>query len=122
MKNFPGPRSVKEVQRFLGMAGWYHRFIPRFADRATCLNVLKKKGATWMWTDECQRAFQDIKQALISSPILLPPDFTKGFQVQVDARDKGLGAVLLQEVQGQERVMAYASNYKMGRREKSRLR
>ena len=114
VKNFPEPRSVKEVQRFLGMAGWYHRFIPRFADRATCLNALKKKGATWMWTDECQRAFQDIKQALISSPILLPPDFTKGFQVQVDASDKGLGAVLLQEVEGQERVIAYASRLLKG--------
>ncbi|KAL6455474.1 hypothetical protein MHYP_G00361030 [Metynnis hypsauchen] len=114
VKNFPVPRSMKEVQRFLGMAGWYHRFIPRFADRALCLNALKKKGATWIWTDECQRAFQDIKQALISSPILMPPDFSKQFQVQVDASDKGLGAVLLQEVEGQERVIAYASRLLKG--------
>ncbi|KAL6487671.1 hypothetical protein MHYP_G00042970 [Metynnis hypsauchen] len=114
VKNFPVPQSMKEVQRFLGMAGWYHRFIPRFADRALCLNALKKKGATWIWTDECQRAFQDIKQALISSPILMPPDFSKQFQVQVDASDKGLGAVLLQEVEGQERVIAYASRLLKG--------
>ncbi|KAL6487683.1 hypothetical protein MHYP_G00043090 [Metynnis hypsauchen] len=114
VKNFPVPRSMKEVQRFLGMAGWYHRFIPWFADRALCLNALKKKGATWIWTDECQRAFQDIKQALISSPILMPPDFSKQFQVQVDASNKGLGAVLLQEVEGQERVIAYASRLLKG--------
>ncbi|KAL7888460.1 hypothetical protein AOLI_G00034340 [Acnodon oligacanthus] len=81
VQDFPQPQSVKEVLRFLGTAGWYHRFIPHFAERATVLNTLKKKNVTWTWSEECMKAFEDNKQALITAPVLIPPDFSKPFQL-----------------------------------------
>uniref|UniRef100_A0A3B1JJM2 Gypsy retrotransposon integrase-like protein 1 n=1 Tax=Astyanax mexicanus TaxID=7994 RepID=A0A3B1JJM2_ASTMX len=111
---FPEPRSIKELQRFLGMAGWYHRFITHFSERAAILNALKKKNAPWIWTQECQKAFEDIKQALITAPVLTPPNFSEPFQIQTDASDQGLGAVLSQGTDGLEHVVAYASRLLQG--------
>ncbi|KAL6455558.1 hypothetical protein MHYP_G00354090 [Metynnis hypsauchen] len=80
VRDFPQPGSVKEVQRFLRMAGWYNRFIPHFAGRADHLNALKWKTSTWAWTGEWQKAFDDIKQALII--VLVPPDFNYNQQTR----------------------------------------
>ncbi|KAG1969979.1 arginine--tRNA ligase, cytoplasmic [Pimephales promelas] len=109
VRDFPVPKNVKEVQRFVGLASWYHRFIPHFSERAAPLYALKGKDAVWDWTVECQKAFDDLKSALQQAPVLMPPDFTKDFKVQTDASDIGLGAVLTQEVDGLEHVIAYAS-------------
>ncbi|RXN05657.1 reverse ribonuclease [Labeo rohita] len=114
VENFPVPTSVKEVQRFLGMAGWYHRFIKDFSSKAAPLHALKKKGTKWNWTEDCQRAFEEIKDDLTKAPILAVPDFTLDFKVQTDASDTGLGAVLTQEFDGQERVIAFASRLLRG--------
>lgn len=109
VREFPTPQSLKEVQRFLGLAGWYQRFIPGFAERAAPLHALKQKGATWVWSEECQNSFDDIKQSLIRAPVLSPPEFSRPFRVQTDASQVGLGAVLTQEYEGEEHVVAYAS-------------
>lgn len=109
IREFPVPQSLKEVQRFLGLAGWYHRFIPNFSDKAYPLHALKQKKATWSWTKECQKAFDTIKHDLSNAPVLVPPDLTKLFQVQTDASEVGLGAVLTQDSEGEEHVVAYAS-------------
>ncbi|KAL0199945.1 hypothetical protein M9458_003132 [Cirrhinus mrigala] len=111
VQSFPVPTSVKEVQRFLGLAGWYHRFIKNFSEK---LHTLKKKGAKWIWSEDCEQAFEMIKQDLISAPVLISPDFNRAFRVQTDASEYGLGAVLTQEDEGQERVVAYASRLLRG--------
>ncbi len=109
VQDFPAPKNLKEVQRFLGLASWYHRFISHFSEQAAPLYALKAKNATWDWTVECQNAFDDLKYALQRAPVLMPPDFTKDFKVQTDASDIGLGAVLTQDFDGAEHVIAYAS-------------
>lgn len=109
VNDFPVPKSLKEVQRFLRMAGWYQRCIPKFSEKVAPLHALKKKGATWMWTEECQNSFE-----LISAPITIPPDLSAPFRVQMDASDLGVGAVLTQEIAGVEHVVGYASRLLRG--------
>ena len=110
IRDFPVPRNLKEVQRFLGMAGWYHRYVPNFSALAEPLNALKRKGVQFSWSPECQRSFEALKYCLISSPILGHPDFTLPFVVYTDASDVGLGAVLAQKTGlGTEEVLAFAS-------------
>ncbi len=111
---FPVSQALKEVQRFLGLAGWYHRFIPNFSEIAAPLHALKKKQSIWTWTKACQDAFERIKSDLIKAPVLTPPDFNRSFKVQTDASDIGLGAVLTQELDGEEHVIAYASRLLRG--------
>lgn len=114
VSEFPVPQSLKDVQRFLGLAGWYHRFIPHFSEKAAPLHALKQKMATWIWTEQCQQSFETIKQDLTQAPVLVPPDFNKSFRVQTDASDVGLGAVLTQETEEEEHVIAYASRLLRG--------
>ncbi|GAA6084432.1 protein turtle homolog B-like [Tachysurus ichikawai] len=109
MKNFPIPRNLKEVQRFLGLAGWYHHFISGFSELAAPLHALKRKDAAWNWTEECHNDFERLKDALQKAPVLIPPDPSRPFKVQTDASNIGLGAVLTQESDQGEHVVAYAS-------------
>lgn len=114
VSSFPIPQSLKDFQRFLGMAGWYHRFIPSFSEKAAPLHALKQKNSTWVWTDQCQQALNLIKQDLMQAPVLTSPDFTQPFRVQTDASDVCLGAFLTQGCAGKEHVIAYASRLLKG--------
>ncbi|KAI3370515.1 hypothetical protein L3Q82_025272 [Scortum barcoo] len=110
VQDFPIPQNIKELQRFLGMAGWYHRFVPHFSQLTEPLNALKRKGAKFIWTSSCQRAFETLKQYLVSAPVLGHPDFKLPFTVYTDASDVGIGAVLVQQTGlGAEQVVAFAS-------------
>ena len=110
MAEYPVPVNLKTIQRFLDMAGWYHRFVPNFSELAEPLNALKRKGVKFKWTFECQAAFEALKQHLMSPPILGHPCFDFRFVVYTDASDVGLGAVLVQQTGlGTEEVLAYAS-------------
>lgn len=107
--DIPIPRTQKEVRQFTGMASWYRRFIPNFASRMTPLTSLLKRKARFEWTPEAEMAFQDIKSCLITAPILSCPDFSRPFTVSCDASGAGIGAVLSQESEQGESVVAYAS-------------
>ncbi|XP_032442308.1 uncharacterized protein LOC116734877 [Xiphophorus hellerii] len=109
--SFPVPTTKKKVRGFLGLVGWYRKFIPSFAERAAVLNHLTKGAAPnkVCWTEDCDRAFKDLKQAVCTHPVLHTPDFTKPFILQTDASGVGLGAVLQQEVDGERRPVVFLS-------------
>lgn len=109
--NMSPPKNIKDVRRFLGITSWYRRFVPNFAKLSQPLTSLLKKGKHFKWTDEQKTAFEELKRRLTESPVLACPDFDKTFVLQTDASDYGLGAVLTQEIEGSERVIAYASRH-----------
>ncbi len=111
---YPRPGDLKSLQRFVGMVGWFHKFIPHLADIVAPLNNLKKKGQSWEWTLACQVAFENVKQALLQSPVLAFPSSAHSFQVCTDASNVGLGAVLVQNLDGEEKVIAFASRALIG--------
>ncbi|KAM3348690.1 hypothetical protein ACQJBY_022133 [Aegilops geniculata] len=96
IKNWPKPMNVNEVRSFLGLAGYYHKFVKHFGIIARPMFNLLKKGHPFVWTDETQKAFELLKQGLISAPVLQLPDFSKTFVIDTDACDYGVGAVLQQ--------------------------
>ena len=106
---WPTPTSVKEIQQFLGLATYYRRFVKDFAKIAKPLYRLTEQGRQFKWTTECDSAFATLKNRLITTPILSFPDYSKAFTLDTDASQEGIGAVLSQEHDGQERVIAYAS-------------
>lgn len=105
----PVPRSVKEVRQFCGTASWYRRFISDFASRLYPLTSMLRKNKHFKWTEEAQKAFDDIRQSLVQAPILSWPDFSKQFTISCDASNVGIGAVLSQSSDFGEKVIAYAS-------------
>ena len=109
VQNWPVPVSVKEVRSFLGLCGYYRRYIQGFAAIAKCLHRLTEKGRTFIWNQECQIAFETLKSKLVEAPILAHPDFTKPFILDTDASLDSIGGVLSQEIDGRERVIAYGS-------------
>ena len=100
IKEFLAPKSVKVVRKFLGLGLYYRRFIRSFAEIAHPLHLLTHKDAIFQWSPECQQAFQQafqqLKDALVSPPVLAYPDFSKSFTLETDTSVKGLGAILSQ--------------------------
>ena len=109
VSSWPTPTSVQEVQQFLGLASYYRRFVCNFATIARPLQRLTEQGREFAWSLECDTAFATLKNRLTSAPILVYPDYSKPFLLDTDASQEGIGAVLSQEYDGQERVVAYAS-------------
>ncbi len=105
------PKTKKQVKSFLGLIGFYRKFVPNFSHIAVPLTDLTKKGSANMvaWGDAQQNAFETLKQSLTVSPILKLPEIDQPFILQTDASDKGIGAVLLQEEAGKKMPVSYAS-------------
>jgi hypothetical protein len=99
------PTTVTEIRSFLGLAGYYRRFIEGFSTIATPLTRLTRKNIRWEWSKECDESFQELKRRLTTTPVLILPSGTEGFVVYSDASRKGLGCVLMQH----GKVVAYAS-------------
>ncbi|KAK8697932.1 hypothetical protein V6N13_114064 [Hibiscus sabdariffa] len=97
--------SVTKIRSFLGLAGYYRRFVSGFSKVAAPLTKLLQKGVKYEWSDARQQAFEKLKEALINAPVLIQPVSGKEFVVYSDASYVGLGCVLMQE----GRVVAYAS-------------
>ncbi|KAL0539581.1 hypothetical protein IC582_023797 [Cucumis melo] len=99
------PSTVSEVRSFLGLAGYYRRFVENFSRIATPLTQLTRKGAPFVWSKACEDSFQNLKQKLVTAPVLTVSDGSGSFVIYSDASKKGLGCVLMQ----QGKVVAYAS-------------
>jgi hypothetical protein len=99
------PTTVRQIRSFLGLAGYYRRFIPDFSRIAKPMTELLKKGVKYEWSQKCEDAFNALTQHLTTTPVLAQPDNTKPFAVYCDASGTGLGCILMQD----NRVIAYAS-------------
>ena len=107
---FPIPTCRRDVRRFLGVAGYYRRFVKNYADVTCPLTDLLKKESRFKWSENCQSAFDKIKSILTNYPVLQSPDWTKPFTLSIDASDLGVGAVLSQHVSvNEEHPVAYFS-------------
>lgn len=99
------PKSLTEIRSFLGLAGYYRKFIEGFSKLALPLTKLTRKGQPFVWTTRCEESFQELKRRLTSAPVLILPCSDSNFNVYCDASKQGLGCVLMQD----GKVVAYAS-------------
>ena len=109
IRRFPQPKSAAEVRRFLGIAGFYRSFIKDYGKIAAPLTNLLRKDVHFAWGSDTQEAFDLLKSALVTAPVLTFPDYNSPFHVFSDASNVGLGAVLMQRVTGKFHPIAYAS-------------
>ena len=105
------PENIKQIRSFLGLCGYYRKFVPQYADISAPLVNLTKKGQskTIVWTVDAKRAFEKLKEALCCAPVLQLPDLQLPFVLRTDASNTAMGAVLLQEYNGMLFPVAYAS-------------
>jgi len=103
--NWKTPQNVSDIHSFLGLAGYYRRFIEGFSKIAKPMTELLEKGKTFKWTPEREASFQVLKEKLTTAPVLTMPDMEKSFSIYCDASGQGIGCVLMQE----GHVVAYAS-------------
>jgi hypothetical protein len=99
------PQNVSDIQSFLGLAGYYRRFIEGFSKIAKPMTELLKKGKTFEWTPRCEASFQELKKKLTTAPVLTMHDMERSFSIYCEASGQGLGCVLMQD----GHVVAYAS-------------
>jgi hypothetical protein len=99
------PQNVSDIRSFLGLAGYYRRFIEGFSKISKPMTELLAKGSTFEWTPRRETSFQELKKRLTTAPVLTMPDMERPFSIYCDASDQGLGCVLMQD----GHVVAYAS-------------
>jgi hypothetical protein len=109
VREWPTAKKKHEIRSFLGLCTYYRRFIPGFANIENPLNKLTEQKQTFQWTSEVEAAFKTLKGALCTAPILAYPQPGERFIVDTDASNVGIGAVLSEVQDGQERIIAYYS-------------
>ncbi len=108
VSEYPIPANLKALRAFLGLSGYYRRFIRDYAHIAAPLYALTKKGVAFDWSTDCQHAFESLKSALTSPPVLAYPDYDRPFKLYTDASSFAVGGVLGQDdAEGKERVVCY---------------
>lgn len=119
VNEFPPPKSPKQLRRFLGMTGWYRRFIRDFADISAPLTDCLKKSKKFLLSEEAFSAFEQLKKCLTEAPLLANADFSRPFVIQCDASTSGIGSVLTQiDTEGHEHPIYYFSK-KLNKAQKS---
>ena len=109
IKEYPVPKNVKQVKSFLGLSGFYRRFIPQYGMIATPLTNLTRENQPFIWGSEQQEAFDTLKHKLVTAPVLIMPDFDQEFIIATDASTLGIGAVLMQKREKKLQPIAYYS-------------
>ena len=105
----PAPKTPKEVKQFLGLVGYYRKFVPRFTDISRVLTHLTKKDVEFKWTAECENCFQILKKTLQESPILRYPDPEASYTLYTDASKYAYAGVLTQDIDGTDHPITYVS-------------
>ncbi|XP_073133739.1 uncharacterized protein [Henckelia pumila] len=105
IKNWVTPKNATEIRSFLGLAGYYRRFIQDFSKIALPLTSLTRKSVKFEWSNQCEKSFLVLKKKLMTAPVLAIPEGTGRFVIYTDASKSGLGVVLMQD----GKVIAYAS-------------
>ena len=109
VKNFPQPKTAKQVKSFIGLGSYCRRFIPGFSQIAHSLYELTKQNMPFDWTNDCETAFQTLKNKLCTAPVLISPDPNLPFHIFSDASKKSVGFVLMQKKNGRLHPIAYGS-------------
>ncbi|XP_073307108.1 uncharacterized protein [Primulina huaijiensis] len=109
IEKLPPPKNIKGIRSFLGHAGFYRRFIEDFSKITKPLCNLLEKESTFVFDDDCLQAFEKIKKALVTAPIMIVPDWKEPFELMCDASDYAVGAVLVQRREKMFRAIYYAS-------------
>ena len=109
VEDWPTPTNITELRGFMGLVSYYRRFLKELASVMLPLTALLSKKTSFLWTAECQEAFQQCKNAITSAPVLRAPDFSKPFVVVTDALDFAVGATLFQQHEGIRHPVAFES-------------
>ena len=109
IERMPYPRDIKGIRSFLGHAGFYRRFIKDFSQTSRPLTNLLQKDVPFVFDEDCKEAFEVLKKALITAPIVQPPDWNLPFEIMCDASDFAVGAILGQRVDKKLNVIHYVS-------------
>lgn len=109
VKNFPRPKNAKNIKQFLGLAGYYRRFLPKFSNTVKPLTALLQKDQVFKWQEPQENAFVTLRDQLCEEPILQHPDFTRPFVLTTDASGYAIGGILSQGELGKDKPIAYAS-------------
>ena len=105
--DYQAHKNIRQLRRFLGVVCWYSRFMAEYSLDKVVLCDLLRKSVKWSWTAEQDHSFNKIKQALLSAPVLIRPDFSKEFQLHCDSSDYAIGAVLTREVDGLQHTIIF---------------
>jgi transposase InsO family protein len=109
LREFPAPKTKKELERCLGLLTYFRKFIRNFATKAKPLTKLLRKESPFLWSSECNDAFKSLKTEILNCDCLQLPDYSQEFTVETDASDVGAGAILTQQIAGQTKIIEFFS-------------